>query len=123
MGKIISLDSLCAKTTKGELQILNYGKEYCFHQGNKAAIVVLHGDDDQETVAEVWPAVGGKDKYDAMLMAHGFNRVQQAVNTLKMLLNLHEGIANGGSGITKKDWDAVRIVVTSMSSVRLPEGK
>jgi hypothetical protein len=68
---------------------LIHGKGTCFRAGNKVAIQKTTWDEDKkeeacrETVAEIWPAGGSKDKIDGALMVHCYNHFQEVVAALE----------------------------------------
>lgn len=62
------------------------GKEYCFHDGNRAAIVRLNnteGEESDETIAEVWPAANNTDIADARFIVTAVNAHDKLVEALK----------------------------------------
>lgn len=66
--------------------VLITGKGTCFHEGNRVAIEkrsVDQGEPCAETVAEIWPAGGGKDKIDGALLVHCYNHFLEVVAALE----------------------------------------
>jgi len=91
----MNLKELLKKCTPTPL-LVAVGKEYCFHDTTRVAIVKVrrpsknNPEGSEETVAEVWPGDNDCDIYDAHRFVHAVNILPEIVGALEEMSEAHK---------------------------------